>query len=144
MDFGSNLSSQHQRIEMLTLTLDSGLSIFDLTETLSHLHLGIMSLIMRNIESPFVIVLRYIDNEIMVHIHIYGMRMVSNTGIIVMFYIKVTLTQFNSRGKGKNTKKGKKGKGRNESYDLIVNIDLQAWNLTSEQVHISQYKLNCS
>ena len=51
-----------------------------------------------------------------------------------MFYIKVTLTQFNSRGKGKNTKKGKKGKGRNESYDLIVNIDLQAWNLTSEQV----------
>ena len=38
-------------------------------------------------------------------------------------------------GKGKPgaAKKGKKN-ARKESYDLIVNIDMQEWNLTREQV----------
>ena len=37
---------------------------------------------------------------------------------------------------GKNKPGFKKGKKstRKESYDLIVNIDMQEWNLTSEQV----------
>ena len=40
-------------------------------------------------------------------------------------------------GKGKPgaNKKGKKN-ARKESYDLIVNIDMQEWNLTREQVVI--------
>ena len=46
------------------------------------------------------------------------------------------LRTFNCRGnKGKNAK-GKGKKGKKESYDLIVNIDLQAWKLTSEQVDL--------
>ena len=49
VDFGSNLSSKHQGIEMLTLT----------PQNLSLSLLGIMRLIMRNIEGLFVI-----DNDI--------------------------------------------------------------------------------
>lgn len=38
-------------------------------------------------------------------------------------------------GKGKpGSKKGKKVNARKESYDLIVNIDIQEWNLTTEQI----------
>ena len=47
---------------------------------------------------------------------------------------------FNFRG-GKSKAaagKGKKGhKAKNESYDLIVNIDLQEWRLSHEQVYWS-------
>ena len=36
----------------------------------------------------------------------------------------------NAAGKGKKSMKG----GKKESYDLIVNIDLEEWKLTPEQV----------
>ena len=40
------------------------------------------------------------------------------------------------RGGSKKNGKGKKGmkKGKKESYDLIVNINLEQWKLTPEQV----------
>ena len=50
-------------------------------------------------------------------------------------------------GKAKSaTTKGKKNmKGsKKESYDLIVNIDLEEWNLTPEQVRTCNYqRKNC-
>ena len=44
------------------------------------------------------------------------------------------------RGGSKKNGKGKKGmkKGKKESYDLIVNINLEQWKLTPEQVKIFQ------
>ena len=50
---------------------------------------------------------------------------------ILKFYKEYTFRG----GKGKpGAKKGKKVNARKESYDLIVNIDIQEWNLTTEQV----------
>ena len=44
------------------------------------------------------------------------------------------------RGGSKKNGKGKKSmkKGKKESYDLIVNINLEQWKLTPEQVKIFQ------
>ena len=42
------------------------------------------------------------------------------------------------RSKGGKGKGGKGKKGKKESYDLIVNIDLDEWKLTDEQVRIMQ------
>ena len=44
------------------------------------------------------------------------------------------------RGGGKKNGKGKKGhkKGKKEGYDLIVNINLEDWKLSPEQVNIFQ------
>ena len=47
------------------------------------------------------------------------------------------------RGGSKKNGKGKKGmkKGKKESYDLIVNINLDEWKLSPEQVDSSISKL---
>ena len=42
------------------------------------------------------------------------------------------------RSKGGKGKGGKGKKGKKESYDLIVNIDLDEWKLTDEQVRTMQ------
>ena len=46
----------------------------------------------------------------------------------------MTINLFSRGGGKKQAGKGKKGgKSKKESYDLIVNIDLEAWKLSAEQ-----------
>ena len=59
---------------------------------------------------------------------------------ISLFYISfytfvIAIASFLVRGGSKKNGKGKKGmkKGKKESYDLIVNINLDEWKLTPEQ-----------
>ena len=55
--------------------------------------------------------------------------------LLNLFKDSVTFPFRGGKGKPGASKKGKKN-ARKESYDLIVNIDMQEWNLTREQVEL--------
>ena len=53
---------------------------------------------------------------------------------MIIKFIDIKVYIFFRGGGKKQAGKGKKGgKPKKESYDLIVNIDLEAWKLTAEQ-----------
>ena len=58
-----------------------------------------------------------------------------NRDFIILHFIYLVIALVHARGGSKKNGKGKKGmkKGKKESYDLIVNINLDEWKLTPEQ-----------
>ena len=58
-----------------------------------------------------------------------------NRDFIILHFIYFFIALVLARGGSKKNGKGKKGmkKGKKESYDLIVNINLDEWKLTPEQ-----------
>ena len=65
----------------------------------------------------------------------FEMSVVHQMEILILFFI-FKFSNVSRGGGKKQAGKGKKsGKTKKESYDLIVNIDLEAWKLSAEQEH---------
>ena len=74
---------------------------------------------------------------------IYILRLGSFLDASILYLTSKLLNISFVRGGGKKNGKGKKGhkKGKKEGYDLIVNINLEDWKLSPEQVNIFQGSL---